>query len=461
VTIVRTRLKSFRFIDLFAGLGGFHLALDAIGGKCVFAAEWQDHLRDLYQINFGIRPEGDITKIKAGDVADHDVLTAGFPCQPFSKAGDQLGFECTEQGNLFFNVAAIIRKKRPKYFILENVPNLLKHDGGRTWVRIQELLGKTPKGLGYHIAAKRFSPHNFGIPQIRDRVYIVGSLESLDGFAWPATSDAETSIDTVLDKKPIGAKQLSPQVTECLTIWNDFLKLCPAAVELPSFPLWSMEWGATYPFEDDTPFARKKDAGIDGLKGFKGSHGVKLGHLRTIEERWNALPSHARTEMKKFPKWKKDFIRQNRKFYEDNRRWIDPWQEQILKFPSSLQKFEWNIKGGKRDIWQYVIQFRASGVRVKRRTTAPSLIAMTDTQVPIIAWERRYMTPGECARLQSLESLKQLPDTPSKAFHALGNAVNSSVVQRVAEALLNQKASDTVPSFLPQSTRARTAGLHL
>ena len=235
--------EGFRFVDLFAGLGGFHLALTALGGRCVFAAEWQEHLRDLYHVNFGLRPEGDIRKIKAIEVPDHDVLTAGFPCQPFSKAGDQLGFECTEQGNLFFNVAAIIRKKQPKFFILENVPNLLKHDNGRTWERIQQLLGKTPKGLGYHIEARRFSPHNFGIPQIRDRVYIVGSLESLEGFAWPKTSDAETSIDTILDKKPTGAKQLSKQVTECLTVWNDFLKRCPADVELPSFPLWSMEWG--------------------------------------------------------------------------------------------------------------------------------------------------------------------------------------------------------------------------
>lgn len=454
--------KSFQFVDLFAGLGGFHLALKALGGTCVFAAEWQDHLRDLYKTNFGLRPEGDIRKVKASNVPDHDVLTAGFPCQPFSKAGDQLGFECTEQGNLFFNVAAIIRKKQPKYFILENVPNLLKHDNGRTWERIKQLLGKTPKGLGYHIEAKRFSPHNFGIPQIRDRVYIVGSLETLDGFIWPATSDAETSIDTVLDTNPTKAKQLSRQVTECLTIWNDFLRRCPAQVDLPSFPLWSMEWGATYPFEDDTPFARKKEFGFDGLKGFKGSHGVKLGHLRTLDERWQALPSHARTEMKKFPKWKKDFIRQNRKFYEDNKKWIDPWQEQILKFPSSLQKLEWNVKGGRRDIWQYVIQFRASGVRVKRRTTAPSLIAMTDTQVPIIAWEKRYMTPEECAKLQSLEGLKQLPETPSKAFHALGNAVNSSVVQRVAEALLTHKTAHPLPLFLPQfADAARTAVLHL
>jgi DNA (cytosine-5)-methyltransferase 1 len=454
--------STFRFVDLFAGLGGFHLALQTLGGTCVFAAEWQEHLRDLYEVNFGLRPEGDITKIKPGDVPDHDVLTAGFPCQPFSKAGDQLGFECTKQGNLFFNVEAIIRRKRPKFFILENVPNLLKHDEGRTWKRIQEILGRTPAGLGYHIEAKRFSPHNFGIPQIRDRVYILGSLEPLTGFVWPLTSAVETSIDTVLEKNPPKAKQLSVQVAECLKVWNNFLKCCPAKVNLPSFPLWSMEWGATYPFEDETPYARKEQFGIEGLKGFRGSHGVKMGHLRTMEERWYALPSHARTEMMRFPKWKKDFIRQNRKFYEDNKHWIDPWQEQILKFPSSLQKFEWNIKGGKRDIWQYVIQFRASGVRVKRRTTAPSLIAMTDTQVPIIAWEKRYMTPGECARLQSLERLKQLPDTPSKAFQALGNAVNSSVVQRVAEALLTHKAVAPMPSFLPQFTNAaRTAVLHL
>ena len=198
-----------------------------------------------------------------------------------------------------------------------------------------------------------------------------------------------------------------------------------------------MEWGATYPFENETPYARRKRFGVDGLLRYKGSHGRVLGHLRSLEERWAALPSHARTEQLKFPKWKIDFIRQNRQFYADNKVWIDPWMSDILRFPSSLQKLEWNVKGGEHDIWQYVLQFRASGVRVKRRTTAPSLIAMTDTQVPIIAWEKRYMTPKECAKLQSLDELKQLPDTPTKAFQALGNAVNSSVVERVAKALLN------------------------
>ena len=291
-------MQTFRFIDLFAGLGGFHLALQRMGGQCVFAAEWKEHLRALYEENFGLRPEGDIRLVQPKDVPDHDVLTAGFPCQPFSKAGEQLGFECTEQGNLFFNVAAILKAKKPRFFILENVPNLLKHDEGRTWAEIQKILGKS----GYHIRAERFSPHNFGIPQIRERLYIVGSLSPLDRFIWPVTSDAETNIDSVLDDNPSEAKQLSPQVKECLEVWNEFLQACPSDVELPYFPLWSMEWGATYPFESTTPYALRKNHGLDGLKGFKGSHGSKIGYLRTLDERWDALPSHARTEQRRFPK---------------------------------------------------------------------------------------------------------------------------------------------------------------
>src|SRR6185295_18329146 len=136
---------------------------------------------------------------------------------------------------------------------------------------------------------------------------------------------------------------------------------------------------------------------------------------------------HARVETDTFPDWKIHFIRQNREVYRKNKKWIDKWMPEILQFPSSLQKLEWNCKGGERDIWKYVIQFRASGVRVKRPASSPSLVAMTTTQVPIIAWERRYMTPKECARLQSLNGLKALPAAPTNAFTALGNAVNADV----------------------------------
>jgi DNA (cytosine-5)-methyltransferase 1 len=317
----------------------------------------------------------------------------------------------------------------------------MKHNGGKTWSSIKTTLEK----LGYEVDVAKLSPHNFGIPQIRDRVYIVGSLGPLRKFVWPNKLDMETSIQSVLDVNPPNAKRLSAQVQSCLNVWNEFLSKCPKGVELPSFPLWSMEWGATYPFESTTPWALKKKSGIDGLKGFKGSHGEKIEYIKTIEGRWAALPSHARTEQAEFPKWKKDFIRNNRQFYEDNASWINPWLEKVLSFPSSLQKFEWNVKGGERDIWKYVIQFRASGVRIKRPTAAPSLIAMTDTQVPIIGWEKRYMTVTECARLQSLDDFIELPKNPTRAFHALGNAVNSHVVELVARALLNTDENTVSP----------------
>lgn len=428
----------FRFADIFAGLGGFHIALKRLGGECVFAAEIQEHLQVLYETNFNLRPVGNITEVNTKDIPDHDVLTAGFPCQPFSKAGEQLGFECTKQGHLFFNVVAILKTKRPNYFILENVPNLLKHNNGHTWKQIQCELS----GLGYDVQAARFSPHQFGIPQIRERVYIVGSLSRLDNFSWPTTQDTETSIETVLDNYPTDARKLSEQVIDCLDVWNDFLHRSPETIELPWYPLWSMEWGATYPFEDETPFAVFQLKGARGLARFHGSHGKPLNELKPNEQ-FAVLPSHARTEQMKFPKWKKDFIRWNRTFYEKNQEWINPWLGNILRFPSSLQKLEWNVKGGERDIWQYVLQFRASGVRIRRRTTAPSLIAMTNTQVPIIGWERRYVTPRECARLQSLEELLYLPDSQAKAFKALGNAVNSDVAEMVARSLLlNHEVQD-------------------
>lgn len=423
-------MQRFRFIDLFAGLGGFHVALDKLGGECVFAAEWQVHLQDLYFKNFGLRPEGDIREVKPASVPDHEVLCAGFPCQPFSKAGEQLGFECTRQGDLFFNVAAIIKAKTPRYFILENVPNLLQHDDGKTFKRIKTIL----IGLGYEVDARRFSPHQFGIPQIRERVYIVGSRTGLDGFTWPEPTNTPTSIKSVLERQPADAKPLSSQVEKCLEVWDDFLRRSPSAIELPSFPIWSMEFGADYPYADGTPYAVLTEKGTRGLTKFCGSHGIPLRQLKP-DERWAALPSHARTEQLEFPKWKRDFIRQNREFYTSNRQWIDPWLSKVLPFPSSLQKFEWNIKGGERNIWRYVIQFRASGVRIKRPTTAPSLIAMTDTQVPIIGWEKRYMTPRECAGLQSLGDLA-LPESRTRAFEALGNAVNANVVGGIASKLI-------------------------
>lgn len=432
-----------RFIDLFAGLGGFHLALKRLGHTCVFASEIDEGLRALYEKNYSLIPTGDMREIKAIDIPSHDILCAGFPCQPFSKAGDQQGFDCPRWGDLFQYVLKIIDYHKPQYIMLENVPNLERHDEGRTWLKIQSELIRA----GYNIKYRHLSPHLFGIPQIRDRIFIVGSLSTLSDFSWPKeTPDTPLSIMSALDHNPPEARLISKQVQKCLEVWQDFLNRFPGSMELPSFPIWSMEFGATYPYKNMTPHAM----GADGLRNYQGSHGSSLLEL-SINEMMLALPSHARTQELKFPDWKIRFIQQNRDFYLTHKSWIDEWLPQILAFPSSLQKLEWNCKGEERNIWKFVIQFRASGVRIKRPTTAPSLIAMTDTQVPIIAWEKRYMTPSECAKLQSMHELKSLPSPSKKAFKALGNAVNVDLVEMVARALLPE---DEITTFIDNSVNA-------
>lgn len=434
----------FRFIDLFAGLGGFHVALSALGGKGVFAAEWEPGLKALYEHNFGIVPWSDVNNLDSDEVIaqmvpDHDVLTAGFPCQPFSKAGEQLGFEHTLQGRLFFKVFEILNVKRPQRFILENVPNILRHRGGITAATIVTKLEE----LGYAVQVHRLSPHQFGIPQVRERAYFVGSLDGLDAFEWPTESKEATSIASALhaDAKP---SRTVPELTlRAIDMWSDFLRRSPSDVKLPSFPIWSMEFRATYPYTDTTPPNLWARGCSEGLDAFSGSFGFPLEGLSTQEQRI-LIPSHSRREGDlEFPGWKKTFIRQNREFFLANKRWIEPWLDewQPWEYPSSFQKFEWNVQGGVRDIDEYVLQVRASGIRAKRPITAPSLIAMTHTQVPILGakisrtGERRYMTPGECAELQSLGSI-DLPENDVQAYKALGNAVNALVVRAIAEPLL-------------------------
>lgn len=420
-----------RFIDLFAGLGGFHVAMERLGHTCVFASEINEELRRVYKTNFGIVPAGDIRQVKLRNVPKHDVLCAGFPCQPFSKAGDQQGTKCPKWGDLFDYVLRIIEHHKPRYFILENVPNLKRHGNGETWVKMKTAL----EGEGYVVDDHRLSPHQFGIPQIRERIYIVGSRSGLDMFKWPeGRTDHELSIVSALDKAPMDARKITPTVIKCLEVWQHFLERFPKDDELPSFPIWSMEFGATYPYEDTTPFA----VGERGLLKYKGSHGDDLSRV-VNGSRLAALPTYAQTVEMAFPHWKIDFIRKNREFYKKHKKWIDEWMPNILEFCPSFQKLEWNCKGGERDIWKYIIQLRASGVRVKRPSTSPSLVAMTTTQVPIIAWERRYMTPKECAKLQSLSSLKTLPAASGNAFVALGNAVNADVVKMIAQSLCSEE----------------------
>ena len=418
-----------KFVDLFAGLGGFHIALKSLGHKCVFASELDVSLQETYYKNFKVRPDGDIREIKLKNIPPHDILCAGFPCQPFSKAGEQEGFKCPKWGDLIDYVIAVIEYHRPTFVLLENVPNLLSHNNGSTWNSILSNL----KNLHYIVDYRKLSPHKFGIPQIRERVFVVASKLNLDGFVWPSFGSLKPSnITSILDVSPLNAKPITPTARKCLKAWQHFLERFPKDEQLPTFPIWANEFGANYPYERTTPYK----IGKYRLRSFRGSLGQNLRLIKACDQ-FNVIPSYARVKEDIFPEWKVEFIRKNRDLYKKHKKWLNPWLREIADFPPSWQKLEWNCGTGKRNLWRYVIQFRASGVRVKKATTSPSLVAMTTTQVPIIAWEKRYMTINECARLQSLNTLRHFPETETGTYKALGNAVNSKIVKMVARNLLN------------------------
>lgn len=162
--------NTFRFIDLFAGIGGIRLGFESVGGYCVFSSEFDENACKTYEANFGEYPSGDITKIDSNDIPDFDILLGGFPCQAFSIIGKKEGFENETCGTLFFEIERILRDKKPKAFMLENVRNLTAHDKGKTFQIIRQHLEK----LGYNVYAKVLNALDYGVPQKRERIIIVG-----------------------------------------------------------------------------------------------------------------------------------------------------------------------------------------------------------------------------------------------------------------------------------------------
>ena len=208
----------FTFIDLFAGIGGFRMAMQNLGGKCIFSSEWDAQAQKTYLLNYGEVPFGDITKetTKAFIPDDFDILCAGFPCQAFSLAGKRLGFEET-RGTLFFDVAEIIRRKRPKAFFLENVKGLLIHDKGKT---IQTILKVLREDLDYYVPEPQIvNAMNFGVPQHRERVYIVGFRkdQNVNEFSYPEPTDKSKTFADIKEEHTVSAKYyLSTQYVKTL-----------------------------------------------------------------------------------------------------------------------------------------------------------------------------------------------------------------------------------------------------
>ena len=404
----------------------------------MFASEIDESLSLLYEKNFGIKPFGDIKKIDIKNIPKHDVLCAGFPCQPFSKAGKMLGSK-HYYGDLFEKIAEILEFHSPNYLLLENVSHLKKQGNSIIWNEIQLTL----KSLGYNISDNIYSPHEFGIPQHRQRVYIVGSKKSLNNFEWvERKKNVTTNIKSILDLNPDDAKFLGKKENECLSVWQEFLDCIPNNISIPKFPIWAMEFGATYPIQDGK--IPKKISEIE-LGEYKGIFGISLKGMNK-ENQFSLLPSHAINTSENFPHWKKRYIQQSRNFYNTHEIELKDVAKKIanLSVPS-WQKLEWNVGNNEKKIRNNIIQFRASGVRVKNSETSPSLVC-TNTQIPIIGWESRYITKSEGAKLQCIENI-DLPENYSTCFKALGNAVNVEIVFLIAQALLNEDKIEKINSL--------------
>jgi len=412
---------SFKFIDLFAGIGGFHLALRDLGGTCVFASEIDEEAQDIYRKNFGHEMKGPIvgdiipltTKIVSKLIPEHDVLAAGFPCQPFSKSGDQLGMNET-RGTLFYNIAKILEKRRPRIVILENVRNLTGPKHKHTWALILRVL----RDLGYHVSdiptivsPHLISPTDGGTPQIRDRVYIIGvyvgkqkawkladepfvfDKNKLNGWKSTNWNLSEHLLQDNSEIESINSYKVSKERLSVIIIWEDFLQSVGAknGKRLPGFPLWE--------------FAMRQNPKLT----------------------------------KDMPDWKIDFLKKNSAFYIDNKKAIDSWRKrhrEILLLNNSFRKFEWQAQD-MNSIWNGVIQFRPSGVRVKKADYLPALVAMNQTS--IIGKKKRTITVREAARLQAFpDNFSFFDQNPAKSFKQLGNAVSVGTVKFVLSSILDE-----------------------
>lgn len=416
--------SEFEFLDLFAGIGGFHAALSPFGGVLALASEIDDAARDQYVRNW--RPNvgeashqkdvngqvrGDLYELnRLGLVPQHQVLTGGFPCQPFSKSGSQRGV-AEPRGQLIFEILKVIGEHQPSIVLLENVRNLIGPRHVRDYERVLEEL----RALGYHVSAVPtvLSPHllpeeHGGSPQHRERVFIVGlranrgsSESTLDSMPpivprnpFPGWDPLDWNLRDFLRRRApieIGERKslrVSSETQTAVDTWNEFLERFRARhpeSSLPSFPLWTEYW-------------RERS------------------RLR--------IPADT-------PDWKRKLIDRNSFWYTENRRLIDPWLKRadLETLSPSFRKFEWQA-GALTSLSKCLLQARPSGLRVKRPNYAPALVAIGQT--PILGWDSRELSIREAAVLQGFSPDLDFSTQPRTAtMKQLGNAVHVGVAQYV------------------------------
>lgn len=380
----------FKFIDLFAGIGGFHQAMRDLGGECVFASEIDKYAIDTYMKNYNIDANCDITKVNSEDIPKHDVLCAGFPCQAFSKAGKQLGFEDKTKGTLFFEIIRILKYHKPKYIILENVKNLITHDKGNTIKVIEENLDN----VGYNFKIVGMSPHQLGTPQLRERVYVLGVRKDIydEELKFKLPKEDVKDYEEILEEETEEGYNISEHEEEVLRCWDEFYY--GIKEDVIGFPIWSFEFGST----------------------------------ESLDE---------------LPEWKANICNKNRNLYQNNKEFIDEWLKRwnnLENFSQSEKKLEWQAGRHISSIWDGFVTYRPSGIRVKKPTYFPTLVALV--QIPIIGKYKRKLTVREVGRLQGFPDDFVYNENQYQAYKQFGNSVNVDCVKYLAKQLFEQCDGD-------------------
>ncbi len=423
---------AFRFADLFAGIGGFHAMLNHAGGRCVYVSEIDREARETYLRNWvdplpvAQRPvvNTDITMATPEDgpvdVPHHDVLTAGFPCQPFSKSGYQRGMD-EARGTLFWNIARILEERTPAVVLLENVRNIAGPRHTHEW----DVIIQTLRQIGYRVSSTPsvFSPHLLppslgGTPQVRDRVFILGSYvgreRALAEIEVPPTVvrgpvegwnvhgwDTEWILDEDSSISDLSRYQLSAVETSWVEVWDDLVQRMWFArgERLPGYPLWADAW---------------------------------------IPER--ALDPF---ELQALPAWKSQILVKNARFYDEHPSVIREWKRAnpiFSSFPESRRKLEWQAQDTS-SLWGTVMHFRPSGIRAKAPSYLPALVAITQTSV--LGSRRRRVTPHEAARLQGLpRSFSFVGQRDQASYKQVGNGVAVGAAWHVFRTHVERDASD-------------------
>ncbi|MGB5953180.1 MAG: DNA cytosine methyltransferase [Ornithinimicrobium sp.] len=434
----------FRFADLFAGIGGFHAMLNHAGGRCVYVSEIDLEARETYLRNWvdlmpvAHRPvvNTDITMATPEDgpvdVPDHDVLAAGFPCQPFSKSGYQRGMD-EARGTLFWNIARILEDRKPAVVLLENVRNIAGPRHRHEW----DVIIQTLRQIGYRVSATPsvFSPHFLppwrgGTPQVRDRVFILGT------YVGPERALVETNVPPTVVRGPVDGWNvhdwdvdwildddssipgrdryaLTADETAWIDVWDELVQRMSAArgVRLPGFPLWADAW--------------------------------------VPERSWDPLV------LETLPRWKSDILIKNARFYDEHRDIIHDWRKankHFNSFPLSRRKLEWQAQDA-TSLWDTVMHFRPSGIRAKAPTYLPALVAITQTS--IVGSRRRRLAPHEAARLQGLgRDFSFGGQRDSASYRQVGNGVAVGAAGHVFRTHVERDASDLPPRLVSAVLRA-------